>query len=96
MGVFRLEPDKTKLGDPRWKMSVICKTVWVDAKDENEARELTAQQAASSRPPQRYAKIEPSPWYDSSFASCTLDPTKNNIPPKGIVIRADGTPIRQP
>jgi hypothetical protein len=93
MKVFRLEPDRAKLSDPRWESSIVRETIWVTAETEKEARNLAAQQSARATPVRRYKKIGTSPWYDFSLASCGPDLAKNDIPMHGIVVKADGVPV---
>ncbi|MDE2134359.1 MAG: hypothetical protein KGJ49_07140 [Alphaproteobacteria bacterium] len=95
MTVFRLEPNRTKLDDPRWGVSVIRETIWVDAGSENEARDMAAQQSVLMSPTRRYEKKEMSPWYDFSLTSCCPDKANNNILEHGVVVRADGDPINK-
>ena len=87
MMVYRLDPKKSY--DPSWQASSIKESVWVWATLENTAREKVAHATlAAVRVQKGYPKIS-SPWLLANVTTCTLDPSRTDIP-RDKVVGADG------
>jgi len=96
MPVFRLEPRKAVLDDPRWESSVLKDGCWVRAKNEDRARQyvLHATKIAAQR---SKAGIMTSPWADHALTTCEIDNApKIDIPSEGIVVSIYGRTFSQP
>jgi hypothetical protein len=87
MPVFRLDPIRTTLKDPRWQRSSVTECVWVRADSSDDARDKVAHATLSYV--SRAGWIMFSPWYDDSFAICVMDTARTDVP-EDTIIRASG------
>ena len=89
MGVYRLDPIPTALADPRWQVSAVTETIFVDAASPSEARALASAATNPSMPQLGHR----SPWLEERLTLCVLEPRGPDVP-QGNVITADGEPVR--
>ena len=76
MRVFRLEPIKQSLSDPRWGASKFKEGCWVIAWSEQEARDTVQRFAARAINPRSKSIGKPiptPPWSDPELATCETD-----------------------
>lgn len=88
MPVYRLTPVEGTEQSPQWFVSSIhphC--VWVQARDEYEARSVVARATAVGRAPAQPQTL--APWKDPELVSCEYDDSKDVAPG---VIRIRSTP----
>jgi hypothetical protein len=94
MPVFKLAPIDIRVNDEKWAASNLKEAVWVEARDEMEARNLVegATLQMQDVKPGKTLNIF-SPWLDDVVTSCLID-REAKAPPQGHLGMAGGKAIK--
>jgi hypothetical protein len=82
MPVFKLEPSDIRVNDAKWAASNLKEAVWVEARDDLDARHLIEVATLRMQDFQPDKKLLFSPWLDDVVTPCQLDKDPGR-PPDG-------------
>lgn len=89
MQVYRLAPIDIRANDEKWAASNLKEAVWVEARDEMEARHLVESATLQMVDFKPGRKLIFSPWLDDVVTSCYPD-REAEAPPRGQLRRQAG------
>jgi hypothetical protein len=95
MTVFKLAPIDIRASDEKWAASNLKETVWVEARDDLDARHLIETATLKMQDYQPGKTLLFSPWLDEVVTSCQID-REVEAPSEGHMRTAGGKLIKLP
>lgn len=95
MPTFKLMPISARLEDEKWAASNLKEAVWVDARDELDARHKVESATLKMVDRKPGSKILYSPWLDDVVTTCWPD-AETAMPDQGHILTSSGKQVRVP
>lgn len=95
MPVYKLAPIESRRSDPKWAASTLQEAVWVEARDDMDARHMVESATLKMVDFKPGKPMLFSPWVDDVVTSCWSD-SGAKPPPTGSLLNAAGKTVKLP